>query len=153
MNAAALPADLAGLTFTPGLYRQVSAVALSTGTCTLDAQGDANAVFIFQIGTVLGLAAGTEITLGGGARATNVYWAVGASATLGAGSKLKGTILATTAITMGAGAAVEGRLLAHGASIRWTPMPSRCPRLSSARLPRSPLIRERGLRSAVYFTT
>jgi len=95
----------------------VSAVALSTGTCTLDAQGDANGVFIFQVGTALGLAANTQIILSGGAKATNVYWAVGASVTLGATSTFKGTILAATAITLGAGAAVEGRLLAHGASV------------------------------------
>jgi len=116
-GAAALPADVAGLTFTPGIYGQASAVTLSTGNCTLDAQGDANAVFIFQIGTVLSLAASTKILLIGGARATNVFWVVGSSATLGSTSKLKGTILATTGITMGAGAAVEGRLLAHGASV------------------------------------
>jgi Ice-binding-like/Bacterial Ig-like domain len=116
-GAAALPADLAGLTFTPGLYRQVSAVALSTGSCTLDAQGDTSAVFIFQIGTAFGLAAGTEILLSGGASATNVYWAVGASVTLGASSTLEGTVLAATAITLGAGATVDGRLLAQGAAV------------------------------------
>lgn len=116
-GAASLPADLAGMTFFPGLYRQVSAVALSAGTCTLDAQGDPNAVFIFQIGTAFSLAASTQIILSGGAKATNVYWAVGVSATLGATAKLQGTILAMTAITLGAGASVEGRLLAHGASV------------------------------------
>jgi hypothetical protein len=116
-DAAALPADLAALTFTPGLYGQVSAVALSAGTCTLDAEGDTNAVFIFQIGTAFGLAAGTEIILIGGAKATNIYWVVGASVTLGATSKLKGTILAAMDITLGAGATVEGRLLAGGATV------------------------------------
>lgn len=117
LGAAPLPADIAGLTFTPGLYAQVSAVALSTGSCTLDALGDADAVFIFQIGTSLGLAASTEIILSGNARAANIYWAVGTSAGMGAGAKFKGTILAATAITLGAGATVEGRLLAHGASV------------------------------------
>jgi hypothetical protein len=116
-GAMALPADLAGLTFAPGLYRQATAVALSTGTVTLDAAGDASAVFIFQIGTAFGLAASTQVLLIGGARATNVYWAVGASATMGAGAKLSGTILAVTAITLGAGATVDGRLLAHNGSV------------------------------------
>lgn len=116
-GGAALPADLAGVTLTPGLYHHAGAVALSSGICTLDAEGDMNAVFVFQIGTAFGLAAGTEIHLGGGAKATNVTWAVGGSATLGAGSKLAGTLLAVTAITLGAGAAVDGRLLAHDASV------------------------------------
>ncbi len=96
----------------------MSAVALSTGKCTLDAQGDAKAVFIFQIGTSLSLAAATEIVLSGGAGAANVYWAVGTSASLGANAKLEGTVMAATAaITVGAGAVVEGRLLAHGAAV------------------------------------
>jgi hypothetical protein len=116
-GGAALPADLAGLTFTPGLYHQDTAVALSTGTCTLDAQGDSSAVFVFQVGTAFSLAANTQIALIGGAKAANVTWAVGASVTLGAGSKLAGTLLAATAITLGAGAKVDGRLLAHGASV------------------------------------
>ena len=116
-GAEALPADIAGLTFTRGLYGQLGAVALSAGSCTLDAEGDTNAVFIFQVGTAFSLAASTEILLSGGAKATNIYWVVGASVTLGATSKLKGTILAATAITLGAGATVEGRLLAHGASV------------------------------------
>jgi Ice-binding-like/Bacterial Ig-like domain len=117
-NGEDLPAAITGLTFTPGLYHQVSAVALSTGKCTLDAQGDAKAVFIFQIGTSLSLAADTEIVLSSGARAANVYWAVGTAASLGAGAKLKGTVMAATAaITVGAGATVEGRLLAHNAAV------------------------------------
>jgi hypothetical protein len=90
---------------------------LPTSSPSLDAKGDANAVFIFQVGTALGLAADTQIILSGSAKATNVYWAVGASVTLGATSTFKGTILAATAITLGAGAVVEGRLLAHGASV------------------------------------
>lgn len=113
-GGAVLVPDIAGVTFFPGLYTQASAVTLSTGTCTLDAQGDSNAIFIFQIGTSFGLAANSMIVLSGGAKATNVYWTTGGAVTLGAASKLEGTVLANTSITLGIGAKVEGRLLARG---------------------------------------
>ncbi len=116
-GGAPLPADLTGLTFTPGLYKQVTAVALSTGSCTLDAQGVSDGVFVFQVGTTLGLAASTNMILVGGAKASNVYWTVGGATTLGAGAKLKGTVLTAAGITVGAGADIEGRLLAHGGSV------------------------------------
>ena len=116
-GAALLAADLAGLTLTPGVYHQATAVTVSAGKCTLDAQGDPNAVFIFQIGTAFSLAASTQIVLIGGAKAANVFWAVGVSVTLGATATLRGTVLALTAITLGASDVVEGRLLAHGATV------------------------------------
>ena len=45
--------DLAGQTFSPGVYTASSSLLLSSGSVTLDAQGDPNAVFIFQIGSTL----------------------------------------------------------------------------------------------------
>ena len=114
---AVLPGDLSGLTFTPGLYANLSSVELSAGNVTLDAQGDSNAVFIFQISTTLTTIGGTEVILAGGAKATNIFWAVGTSATLGTTSIFKGTILAAIAITADTGAMVEGRLLTQAAAV------------------------------------
>ena len=114
---AVLPGDMSGLTFTPGLYKVATSVMLSAGNCTLDAQGDSSAVFIFQIGSTLTTNPGTQIVLAGAAKATNIYWAVGTSATLGTNSKFKGTILAASAITMKTGASIEGRLLAQAAAV------------------------------------
>jgi hypothetical protein len=116
-HPAALPGDISGLTFTPGLYANLSSVELSAGSVTLDAQGDADAVFIFQISTTLTTIGGTEVVLAGGAKATNIFWAVGTSATLGTTSIFKGTILAAIAITANTGAAVEGRLLTQAAAV------------------------------------
>ena len=113
----ALAADIAGKTFLPGLYNQPTAVMLSTGVCTLDAKGNPSAVFIFQIGTAFGMAASTQIVLAGGAKATNVYWVVGAAVTVGASAKLVGSVLTINSITLGAGAIVDGRLLASGATV------------------------------------
>src|SRR5205807_2143220 len=80
---------------------------------TLDAQGDANAVFIFQMASTLTTTVGRQVILSGGTKAANVFWQVGSSATLGTDSVFKGNILALASITVTTGAAVEGRLLAR----------------------------------------
>jgi hypothetical protein len=74
--------DLGGLTLTTGVYNDSSSFGI-TGTLTLDAQGDPNAVWIFQAGSTLITTANSMITLTNGAQASNVFWQVGSSATLG----------------------------------------------------------------------
>ena len=113
MGGAPLPADMAGLTFTPGLYNNATAVTLSGGTMTLDAQGNANAIFIFQVGTTLNTLGNTQMVLKGGAQAKNVFWQVGSSATLGVASTFEGTIMALQSITLNTGANLQGRALAR----------------------------------------
>ena len=108
--------DLGGLTLTPGLYKSTSSLAI-TGTLTLDAQGNANAVFIFQIASTLTTASGANIVLANGAQASNVFWAVGSSATLGTTSIFKGTIMAYASITITTGAELDGRALARVAAV------------------------------------
>jgi hypothetical protein len=108
--------DLGGLTLAPGLYKSTSSLAI-TGTLTLDAQGDANAVFIFQIASTLTTASGANIVLANGALASNVFWAVGSSATLGTNSVVKGTIMAYASITLTTGAELNGRALARVAAV------------------------------------
>ena len=82
---------LGGLTLPPGLYKSTSSLAISSGDLTLDAQGDANAVFIFQMASTLTTTSGRAVVLIGGAQASNVFWQVGSSATLGTTSVFKGT--------------------------------------------------------------
>src|ERR1700680_4282967 len=60
--------DLSGQTFLPGVRTASSSLLLSSGSVTLDAQGDPNAVFIFQIGSTLETLAGTPVALVGGER-------------------------------------------------------------------------------------
>ena len=116
-GGASLPGDMSGLTFTPGLYKTSSTVMLSTGNVTLDAQGNANAVFIFQIGSTLTTLGSTQVILAGGAQAKNIFWQVGSSATLGTNSIFKGTIMALQSITLNTGANLEGRALALNAAV------------------------------------
>jgi hypothetical protein len=112
-----IPADLGGVTLTPGVYAY-GTVGLTAGTTlTLDAQGNPAAVFILQAGSTLITGAGTHVTLSGGAQACNVFWQVGSSATLGASSVLTGTILASTSITIGGGVTIDGRALARDGAV------------------------------------
>jgi hypothetical protein len=116
-GGAVLPGDMSGLTFTPGLYKTSSTVMLSAGNVTLDAQGNANAVFIFQIGSTLTTLGSTQVILAGGAQARNIFWQVATSATLGTNSIFKGTILALQSITLDTGASLQGRALARNAAV------------------------------------
>ena len=105
--------------FTPGVYTAASTIVI-TGDLTLDALGNPDAVFVFQAGSTLGTADGavppagirTRILLVGGAKASNIFWQVGTSATLGLYSEFVGNILSSASITMKTGATSCGRLFA-----------------------------------------
>ena len=108
--------DLGGLTLTPGVYCFAASAPLN-GVLTLDAQGNSNAVFIFQIGSTLLPAIGSSVAMINGGQAGNVFWQVGSSATLAAGSAFKGNIIALASITLGAGSSVSGRALARTGAV------------------------------------
>jgi hypothetical protein len=108
--------DLGGLTLGAGVYNNPSSLWI-TGTLTLDGGGDPNARWIFQAGSTLIAGSGSNILLTGGAQASNIYWQVGSSATLGTGSHFEGSILAYESITLNTGAEVIGRALAQNGSV------------------------------------
>jgi hypothetical protein len=99
-----------------GVYTSASSLGLS-GALTLDAQGDPNAVFVFQAGTSLIVGSSSQVNLIGGAQACNVYWQVGSSATIGTGAAFVGNILALTSISMTTGATLNGRALARNGAV------------------------------------
>lgn len=114
--------DQGGLTLAPGIYKSTSTLLIQNGNLTLDAQGNANAVWIFQIAsdfTTVG-GAGGSVILAGGAKAKNVFWQVGSSATIGDYTSFKGNVLALTSITMNAYAVAEGRMLARNGAVTMT---------------------------------
>lgn len=112
-NPVSVSGNLGGSTLSPGLYKSTSGLEISSGDLTLDAKGDPNAMFVFQIATTLNMSAGRSIVLTGGAKAANVFWQVGTSANLEANSVFKGSILADQSISLQTGANVNGRLLAR----------------------------------------
>jgi hypothetical protein len=109
--------DLGGSTLPSGVYRDPSSFTI-TGTLTLDAGGDPNAVWIFQAGSTLITASDCVVALIGGAQASRVFWQVGSSATLGTGTDFAGSILAQESITLNTGATVSGgRVLALNGAV------------------------------------
>jgi hypothetical protein len=108
--------DLGGMTLIAGTYC-FSTTAQLTGTLTLNAQGDPDAVFIFQVGSSLTTASNSRVRLINAAQSCNVFWQVGITATLGTGTRFTGTVLALTSIVATTGATVNGRLLARNAEV------------------------------------
>ncbi len=130
--------DLGGLTLTPGVYGFSSSAQL-TGTLTLNALGNPNAVFIFKIGSTLTTASNSSVvfinTGGNSSMSCRVFWQVGSSATLGTTTSFAGNILALTSITLNTGANVSGRVLARNGAVTLAgnnvtvcpPAPINCP--------------------------
>jgi len=117
LDAVLKTGNLGGQTLAPGLYKSSSSLEISSGDLTLDAQGDPNAVWIFQMGSTLVTTVGHQVILSGGAQAANIFWQVGSSATIGGSSVFKGNILAYTSIAMNTGATLQGRALARNAEV------------------------------------
>lgn len=124
---AATSENLGGLTIAPGVYASASgAYDIAGSDLTLDAQGNANAVWVFQMATSLTVgAAGAprNVILINGASAANVYWQVGSAATINAagGDIFVGTVISSAGIAVStAGNAaittINGRLIALHAS-------------------------------------
>jgi hypothetical protein len=112
--------NLGGKTLTPGVYCFTSTAQL-TGTLTLNAQGDPNAVWIFQVGSALTVDSGASVVIANGGAGTpgcNVYWQVGTAATIGTSATFIGTVIANTeAVTLNTGATMYGRAISRVAAV------------------------------------
>ena len=106
--------DLCGLTISSGVHKFSSAAA---ATCSFILTGNAQSVFIFQVGTALTVSNSASISLSGGVLPKNIFWQVGTSATIGSGVAWTGTILADQSITVNTGSTVQGRLFASIGSV------------------------------------
>ena len=107
--------DLGGLTLTPGVYSFLSSAQL-TGTLKLDSLGDPNALFVFQIGSALTTASNSSVVTNDGSDYSNVFFQVGNSATLGAGTQFQGNILANRVMISKAPAS-EPMAIAHSCQL------------------------------------
>jgi len=123
-------ANLAGVTLLPGTYvAPGGSFMVQGGNLTLDAQGDANATWVFQMATTLtvggpGAAFPQSIILTNGALAKNVFWQVGSFATINAagGGTMMGTIISQAGASFSTAGntnivTLNGRALSLGASV------------------------------------
>jgi hypothetical protein len=112
------PADLAGLTLSPGVYRVPAAVSNLTGTLTLNGQGNANAGWVFLMDSTLITSPGSVVNVINTGSGAGVFWEVPISATLDTTTSFEGNILAHTTITLNTGATIGcGRALANTAAV------------------------------------
>jgi hypothetical protein len=112
-NPIAVAGNLGGQTLAPGLYKSTSSLAVSSGDLTLDGGGDYHSVFVFQMASTFNMTSGRKVILTNGARARNVFWAVGSSASLGTGCSFFGNLLAHQSISLATGTVMLGRALAR----------------------------------------
>ncbi|TFG83488.1 MAG: DUF3494 domain-containing protein [Spirochaetales bacterium] len=120
--------QLGGLTLVPGVYKSASGAFLLTGSdLTLDAQGNPEAVWIFQMASSLTVGtplASRSVILVNGAKASNVFWQVGSAATINGagGGTMAGTIIASAGMTFSTAGnesvtTLNGKALSLNASI------------------------------------
>lgn len=113
--------NLGGLTLASGVYHFNSTAQL-TGTLTLDAQGNNNAYWVFQVESGLTTAINSSVLVvnagSNGGSDDGIFWQVGSSATLGSAAAFKGNILALASITLGTAATISnGRTLAQSGNV------------------------------------
>jgi hypothetical protein len=110
--------DLSGKTLGPGVYCFSSSAAIGVvGTLTLDAKGDPNAFWIFQIGSTFTTSDGSAVIVINGGSACNVFWQVGSSATIAKTNQFGGNIVAFSSVTVMTGSTVSGRVLARNGAV------------------------------------
>lgn len=103
----------------PGVYKFNSSAQL-TGGLYLDAQNNADALWVFQIGSALTTASASSVNVVNGVLGADygVYWQVGTSATLGTSTAFAGNILADQSITLNTTATILcGRAIALNAAV------------------------------------
>lgn len=112
--------QLGGESLIAGVYTLGAATTsnLASGRpLILDGGGDPNSIFVFQVSSNFVTSPGSNVQLANGAQACNVFWEVGGSANVGAGSTFVGTLIATSSVTIGASAEILGRVFAQHGSI------------------------------------
>jgi len=111
--------DLGGRTLVQGIYKSSTTTFIEDGNLTLNANGDPNAFWIFQMSSDFFTQGGTggDVILTGGAKAENIYWQSEGAVILGNNTSFKGTILGLTTIRMNMNATIEGRLLSRTGTV------------------------------------
>lgn len=93
----------------PGVHCAAAASTFS-GNLTLDAGGNASAIFILKINGAFASVNGAQVILVNGASSCNVYWQVNGQLDLN-GTAFKGTMLVNGAVNLNIGTSIDGRIL------------------------------------------
>jgi type VI secretion system secreted protein VgrG len=102
----------------PGVYSVPGGAAILTGALTLNGQGDANALWVFQIASTLTTSPNSVVNVIGTGSGAGLFWNVGSSATIDTNTSFQGNILALTSISLNTGATIGcGRALAHNGAV------------------------------------
>jgi hypothetical protein len=110
-----------GETLLPGVYSTAAALSIA-GVLTLDGGGASNSVFIFRSSAAINTGAGTSIVLTNGASACNVFWIAEGAISMGAGTIMKGTLIAHGgAVAIGAGSDLVGHMFSTAGAIAFGP--------------------------------
>ena len=108
-------------TLLPGVYNVAAASSLA-GILTLDGNNDTTSLFIIRTGGAFNTGAASSVVLTNGARARNVYWISEGALSLGAGTVMKGTLIANNAAISGeASSDLEGRMFSTTGAVSFGP--------------------------------
>ena len=123
-----IASQLASITLYPGVYHSTNQYFTLDGTLIFDAQNNGNAVFVIVApGTgYLAVSPGSQMLLVNGAKASNVFWALGSYFEANSGSSSVGTVIAQSYVTL-TGASMLGAVFSMNAAATLT--------VSSVRLP------------------
>ncbi|MDP3295026.1 MAG: Ig-like domain-containing protein [Nevskia sp.] len=106
---------LTGQVLTPGVFSSATTMSLGADSVlTLDALGDSNSVWVFQVGTDLTFGARSQVVLLNGATASNVFWVVNGSIASGSNAVTGGTLISNNSVNLGNGTQIFGRLMSFG---------------------------------------
>jgi hypothetical protein len=117
LSPIAISGNIGGQTLYPGLYKSTGTLEITAGDLTLDAGGNADAVWIFQVASSFNMTSSRQVFLINGANTANIFWQVGTMATFGTAAVMKGTVMAGTQLTFATGARLDGRALALTADV------------------------------------
>lgn len=106
-----------GDTLTPGIYA-IAGNTVASQVLYLDASGNQDAVFIFQIDGTFSVNGLAEVRLLNGAKPCNIFWKAEGMVSIGTGASLSGTILANNAaIDIAPNVTLNGRALSTSGAV------------------------------------